>query len=219
MSEIEHGQGINGPEWMLCVVMISFVLTMMGLLCMVNSQSDAVKAAEKQLSCTTVSIFAASTFSIALHGVLIEQLWMGKSPGLNRSAGPLVQARIYGFLSAGFYVFSSCLVYWCRDSPGAWCKQLEAEEEQCGPSCTKKLLHADMKHWSFAVAQLSGHITAFLLIRAFGSLQQSMRASSLKCYLVLPWAAVAELHCSFVTSLGAFGSLRGPFPCLPKNLS
>ncbi|CAE7519889.1 unnamed protein product [Symbiodinium sp. CCMP2592] len=192
LSEIEHGQGINGPEWMLCLVMISFVLTMMGLLCMVNSQSDAVKAAEKQLSCTTVSIFAASTFSIALHGVLIEQLWMGKSPGLNRSAGPLVQARIYGFLSVAFYVFSSCLVYWCRDSPGALCKQcLEAEEERCGTtSWTKKLLHADMKHWSFAVAQLSGHITAFLLIRAFGSLQQSMKASSLKCYLVLPWAAM-----------------------------
>ncbi|CAE7804038.1 unnamed protein product, partial [Symbiodinium microadriaticum] len=181
LSEIEHGQGINGPEWMLCLVMISFVLTMMGLLCMVNSQSDPVKAAEKQLSCTTVSIFAASTFSIALHGVLIEQLWMGKSPGLNRSAGPLVQARIYGFLSVGFYVFSSCLVYWCRDSPNSWCnKALEGEEEHCG-TWTKKLLHADMKHWSFAVAQLSGHITAFLLIRAFGSLQQSMKASSLKC--------------------------------------
>ena len=65
----------------------------MALLCMVNSKIHGVQDAERQLSCTTVSIFAASTFSIALHGVLIEQLWMGKHPGLNRSAGPLIQAR------------------------------------------------------------------------------------------------------------------------------
>ncbi|CAE7254666.1 hypothetical protein AK812_SmicGene5798 [Symbiodinium microadriaticum] len=162
LQEMEHGQGIVGREWILSLVMFFFVLTMMALLYFAHSQNKHMQNAVYELMCTTVSIFATNTVTVAVHGVLIEQLWMGKYPGLNQKAGPIVQAKIYGILSILCFLGSNWIIYRFREK----------------------------EHEYTALGQLSSHMTGFTLIQAIGRLQWSVREDGWKCCLVLPWTAI-----------------------------
>ena len=155
-QKLERGAGIVGREWILSLVMVFFVLTMMAVLYFAHSKNADMQNAVYELMCTTVSIFATNTFTVALHGVLIEQIWMGKYPGLNQAAGPVVQAKIYGLLSMCVFAGSNWLIYSFR--------------------------HTQQRYSAFG--QLSSHMTAFTLIQATGELQWSVRDDGFKCLLV-----------------------------------
>ena len=81
---------------------------------------------------------------------------MGKYPGLNQRAGPIVQAKIYGCLSVMMFAFCNWLIY--------------------------KVRHSQL-HYT-ALGQLSSHATGFTLIQALGRLQWSVRYSGWKSFLV-----------------------------------
>ena len=121
-----------------------------------HSKNADMQNAVYELMCTTVSIFATHTFTVALHGVLIEQIWMGKYPGLDQAAGPIVQANFYGLLSICLSAVSNWLIY--------------------------SLRHTQQRYSAFG--QLSSQLTAFTLIRATGELHWSVRDDGFKCFLV-----------------------------------
>ncbi|CAJ1378640.1 unnamed protein product [Effrenium voratum] len=157
LERMEREGGIIGTEWIFSLAMIFFIFTMILLIFLVNSKHTSIQHSVYRVMCTTVSIFAASTSSVAVHGIVIEQLWQGKQPGLHQSAGPLVQARIYLVLTLLFYLFSNwCTHYYFR-----------------------------LKQEVFAVAELMSHMTGFMLIRLVGSLQQTVRESELKALTVV----------------------------------
>ncbi|CAE7578897.1 unnamed protein product [Symbiodinium necroappetens] len=165
IHHLEHGEGIVGSEWILGLVMVFFIVTMMVLVCM-SHNTDRKKLKVEEMTCKTTSVFAANTFSVALHGVLIQQIVMGKHPGLDLPAGPIRIAQIYGVVAVLLFLLSNALIYRFKDT----------------------------RERFFAICQLSSHMIAFTLVRALGSLQWS--AAGLKQRSgtvhgsVLPWAAV-----------------------------
>ena len=74
IRHMEHGEGIVGSEFILGLVMVFFIVSVMGLVYIShNPKLQGLRKMADEMSCKTTSIFAANTFSVALHGVLIEQ--------------------------------------------------------------------------------------------------------------------------------------------------